>query len=263
MEASEAQLKAQQPSDKRSLQRFGELYRPALARALSLPSSFDLGAEFTGEEIPGLLFKPDGRVRLQPSRVALVVSDNPEKRPGALEKRLLDLGWTVLAIDCFGIGEHKAPEGAPERDLDAGFFDTYNRTDTAERVHDVLAAVDYLGSLGKVSVVGQGMAGLWCLLAAPFARGVEAVVVDACGLDLASDQALLDELYMPCLRRAGDLRSAMSLSTGARLLIHNTQGKFGTSWAESAFGAAGRRDALMLREAEARAVKIAAWVCEG
>jgi hypothetical protein len=47
---------------------------------------------------------------------------------------------------------------------------TYNRTDTAWRVHDVVTALAYLAEReprSKSALVGIGEAGLWCLLARP------------------------------------------------------------------------------------------------
>ena len=188
--------------------------------------------------------------------------------PGALVSKLVEKGWRVLAIDAFNTGEHVAPKDSPARDYDKDFFDTYNRTDTAERVYDILLALNYLQSgqsqitnhKSQIALVGQGKAGLWCLLARPFSPKVDRLVVDAAGVDTSNDDVLLNEFYVPCLRRAGDLRTAVTLAAPGDLFVHNTQGKFDTSWAESAYKAGRRAGALKIVDTVAAGTDIARWL---
>ncbi len=305
MRDSEAQLEANRPKDPASLDRFRKLYEPALRRALSVPSSFRAEAEvrgvegeitklvlrdrLRGAEIPALLFDPSQaleevkekflhdlakttgrRSPAEPSGAALVVHEKGTRAArGSTVVDLVMRGWRVLAIDAFNAGEHVAPNDAPARDYDKDFFDTYNRTDTAERVYDILLALSWLQSgqsqitdhRSRIALVGHGKAGLWCLLARPFSTKVDRLVVDAAGVDTSSDDALLSEFYVPCLRRAGDFRTAVALAAPGDLCIHNTQGRFDTSWAESAYTAAKRPGALKTMDTLAADTEIARWLC--
>lgn len=280
---SEAHLEAHKPTDGRGLGRFREAYRPALRRALSIPGRIDVSAEVRGEkgfgelkaaalilrdeargaEVPAWLFEPASP---DLSRAAIIVDEHgmqPDSRWGAWVVSLPRHGWRVLMIDCFGTGAHAAPQGTPERSPDKEFFDTYNRTDLAERVHDILVAAGYLDSRGDVSevaLVGSGKAGLWCLLAGPFAPNVTSTVADAAGLDMSSDDAFLDDLYVPCLRHAGDFRTAMALAAPFRLFVHNTQQRFDASWARAAYRAADCPDALKTSSTLATGADIRQWL---
>ena len=289
---SELQLEANRPKDAAGVERFRKLYEPALRRALSIPSTVNAQAEergtsnldeaavtklvirdgVRGAEIPALLFEArrSGGSSTDPKGVVLMVHEhgkaailNTPADKACLEL-LLERGYRVLAIDAFNTGEHVAPKDAPVRDYDKDFFDTYNRTDVAERVYDILLALDWLQSSQlQIALVGQGKAGLWCLLARPFSSKVERLVVDAAGIDTSTDEALLDDFYVPCLRRAGDFRTAAALAAPGDLFIHNTQGKFDTSWAESVYKAAGRSGALKTMDRPAAAAEIARWIREG
>jgi len=282
---SEDQLQANRPHDEPSLERFRKLYEPALRRALSVPASMEIEVEarlsrhtneyhetsliirdtVRGAEVPGWLFEPLAETN---GKAVLMVEEKGSKSltSAGATVRLLGLvhrGYSVLTIDCFGTGAHSAPSGSPRREVDVDFFDTYNRTDAAERVYDILLAARYLQSrndLTSVSMIGSGRAGLWCLLAKPFARKIEKLVVDAGGLDTLDDDALLGDLYVPCLRRAGDFRTATMLCAPNGLYIHNAQGRFDGSWAGSAYKAAGRTDALRVLESPAADTDILKWL---
>jgi hypothetical protein len=95
-------------------------------------------------------------------------------------------------------------------------FETYNRTPASQRVADIAGA---LGARpGSVLVAGgdAALAGLLALAVAPFERAI----LDVGRFDNGSDAAFLERLYIPGLRRAGDLQTAASMARG-RILIHN------------------------------------------
>ena len=293
MRDSEAQLEANRPKDPAGLDRFRKLYEPALRRALSIParikaeargvekiegitvSKLVLRDESRGAEVPALLW--EGEAPAEPRGVVLLVDEKGKRAflnrrgdgPGTLVQNLVKKGWRVLAIDAFNTGEHAAPKDAPAREYDKDFFDTYNRTDTAERVYDILLALNFLQSgqsqitnhKSQIALVGQGKAGLWCMLARPFSTKVDKLVVDAAGVDASSDDVLLSDFYVPCLRRAGDFRTAVTLAAPGDLFIHNTQGKFDTSWAESAYKVGRRSGALRMSETVSADSEIVRWLC--
>ena len=128
--------------------------------------------------------------------------------------KLVSAGQLVLAIDCFN---HL-------RKTEDKFFTTYNKTDTQLRVQDIVTALAWLHcrkDVGEINLVGLDDAGLWCLLARPFAPFVKKTTADAAQFNATSDDAYLKKLYVTVLRRAGDFRAAVALIGNAPLLIHN------------------------------------------
>ncbi len=95
-------------------------------------------------------------------------------------------------------------------------FDTYNRTPASQRVADIVAAVR---AHPGAAVVAEGDSALAAILAGAIVP-IRLAVLDVGGFDTDSDQAFVDHLYIPGLRRAGDLQTAAALSHG-EIVIHN------------------------------------------
>jgi len=270
IEASEKQLEAYRPDDEFKLERFRQVYGLALRRMLAIPSSIIVDESDSkvitsnadhkvqtitlldkerGASILATLYEPSNP---NESRTLLVINGDAEcKLPNNLRR------WRILSIDC---------QARAKRDFDVGFFDTYNRTDAAERVYEILVAVEYLSkklNIMKISLFGNGEAGLWCLLAMACASNVDSAVVDVCGLDTSSDNAMLsDSYYIPCFRRVGDSRTAIALIAPRTLFIHNAQGRFDTSWSELAYKVAGKPSALRVEYEPASEADIVRWFDE-
>ncbi|MBP6964652.1 MAG: acetylxylan esterase [Armatimonadetes bacterium] len=280
IEASENQLASMKPHDAESLKRFRDVYGEALRHALAIELPTGAGAisrgqdssdDFTleklvsarsekGDAIPALLYRPknrktSGAVVVVHSSGKAALFDNGE--PSALIRRLVSEGRYVLMIDCFGIGEHSGPQDRTKR---YGFFDTYNRTDTMERVQDILTAARFVSGVTPVKMIGIGDAGLWCLLALPFAPWIESAVVDMAGFDASSDQEFIERLYAPCLRRVGDLRTAGALVAPKRLLIHNTRSRLDADFIRAAYAASGHPEALAVRRMLAADETLYTWI---
>jgi hypothetical protein len=100
-------------------------------------------------------------------------------------------------------------------------FATYNRTPAGQRVADI--AAEARKHPGSVLVAGAD-AGLESLLAAAIAP-VRLAVVDAGAFDASNDAAFLERLYIPGLRRAGDLQTAAAMAAD-RAVIHNAGAAF-------------------------------------
>jgi hypothetical protein len=100
-------------------------------------------------------------------------------------------------------------------------FDTYNRTAASQRVADI---VDELRATPDAVFVGVGDAALAGLLALAIETDRRAIL-DVGDFDVSSDAVLLERLYMPGLRRAGDLSTAAALA-GDRAVIHNAGATF-------------------------------------
>jgi X-Pro dipeptidyl-peptidase (S15 family) len=101
-------------------------------------------------------------------------------------------------------------------------FETYNRTAASQRVADIAAELQK--NPGAILVAGAD-AGLEALLAAA-AAPVRLAVVDAGAFDTSSDAQFVERLYIPGLRRAGDLQTAAAIA-GDRLVVHNGGAAFG------------------------------------
>src|SRR5262249_26337794 len=151
-----------------------------------------------------------------------------ETATGGVLSALLKRGHLVLAIDAFNTGSAKV-----NRDMSDRFFTTYNRTDDANRIQDILTAIAYLRTKPEVSAVnlmGFDQAGLWCLLARALSPEIQNTVADVSLFKSQDDQSYLDQLYIPLLRKAGDFRTALTVARPTRLLIHNAGSQFDTQW---------------------------------
>ena len=100
-------------------------------------------------------------------------------------------------------------------------FDTYNRTAASQRVADLVQALD---ESPGATLIADGDWSLPALLAAAVTP-VSRVIVDVDRFDTGSDQAFVERLYMPGLRRAGDLQTAMAM-TSASVIVHNAGDRF-------------------------------------
>jgi hypothetical protein len=99
-------------------------------------------------------------------------------------------------------------------------FETYNLTAAAQQVADLVAALRANPGAG---VVADGPAALAALLALAVEGGGRSVL-DVGDFDTSSDDAFVRSLFIPGLRRAGDLQTASLLANGA--VIHNAGPRF-------------------------------------
>lgn len=227
-----------------------------------------LGRPGQGDQLPALLFRPpgwtgDSAVLAVHAAGKAALIDAPRRRPGALIRELLASNHAVLAIDVFLTGEYHTPAGRAGRDHSIPFFTTYNRTDTAWRVHDVVTALAYLServSRSSVALVGAGDAGLWCLLARALAPRPVRAVIDAAGFSLGDDRSYVERLYVPGLRAAGGLLTALALAAPAPTFIHNTQGIFPIQEVAGLYDTLGCPEALADQEGEAAPGAVVEWL---
>ena len=94
-------------------------------------------------------------------------------------------------------------------------FETYNRTAASQRVADIVAA---LRESPSARLVADGDAALAGLLAAAIVPGTRAIL-NVGDFDTASDEAFLDRVYIPGLRRAGDFQTAVAMIQGD-VIVH-------------------------------------------
>ena len=213
-----------------------------------------IGRKGIGDAIPAVLFRTEPLVGHDP----VVVIVHPEGKEKLIDAEtgeplpiITDLvsstpDHKVLIIDVFGTGEH----GEYERSEETNYFTTYNRTTAALRVQDILTTLLYFstrGDVSEVSLIGMGEAGLWGLLAAGFAN-IKNVVVDAAQFDNNSDNAFLETLPIPSLRKVGDFRTAGTLVAPRNLIIHNTGDNFDTQWIQEVYRNIGMEQHLFVNK---------------
>jgi hypothetical protein len=127
------------------------------------------------------------------------------------------------ALHAAGYAVHAIAFSPFDRDAAAkiAHFETYNRTQAAQRVADIVQA---LRTNPGAALVARGEAALAGLLAAAVVP-VPLAVLDVGDFDTSSDSDFLEHLYVPGLRRAGDLQTAAAVA-GTRAVIHNAGERF-------------------------------------
>ena len=118
-------------------------------------------------------------------------------------------GRTVLMIEPFQTGAAVAA-----RDREARTFLTFNRSDDANRVQDIVTAVAWLRQSGEkdITVVGTGKAAVWATFAAAVLP--ETVKLEASlGAFRGTDQDFIDSFFVPGIQKAGGLEAALRLLT--------------------------------------------------
>ena len=150
-----------------------------------------------GRGTPAVIIHPDG---LQAAR------ESPEL------KQIREAGRPVLAIDVFQTGVAQAP-----REEGGRWYLSYNQTDDANRVQDILTALAWLRSQTKdePELIGIGSAALWVVLAAAIAPRQPVVIADLTPFE-NTDDVLRDHCFIPCLQRAGGIAGATKLLRNLR-----------------------------------------------
>jgi hypothetical protein len=129
--------------------------------------------------------------------------------PDGAEAARKSAGASALLLTVFQTAEATAP-----RDRSGPYFLTFNRSDDANRVQDILTALAYLKQQGaqNLRIAASGKAAIW----AQFAAAVAAVPVAFDGhLDgfAGQDQDFVNQFFVPGIQRAGGLAAAQLLST--------------------------------------------------
>ena len=278
VEGRRAQLAALRPRDAAALARFREILGPAFSQAVAAespgadevleapllpgpkagPRDLVVGRRGRGDRVPVRLWAP----RAGTGRATLVVHPDGVEGASAQEASLVEplhrRGHLVAAIDAFNTGRVRAPRDTSDR-----FFTTYNRTDDANRVQDILTALAWLRQepgVREVSLVGLERAGLWCLLAQGLAPGLDAVVADADRFATERDEAYLDRLSIPLLRSVGGFETALTLGLGTRLRVHDTGGVFETAAVETSARATGTAQRLQVSPEKLTDADVVAWL---
>ncbi|MCC6486492.1 MAG: acetylxylan esterase [Candidatus Hydrogenedentes bacterium] len=291
-EANRAKIEAAFPKDAAGADAFRARYGPALADVFDavIPESGSLrverarrygfkreagivserlvvGRETVGDAIPMILYRPDDAelrdaVLIVDGAGKAAHADLAETRPGALIRALLEKGLCVATIDVFGLGEHNGPMGPPVPRAGGPFLDTFEPTETACRVQDVLTSLAYLRSRrdlsGEAALIGLGDGGLWCLFAGALDGHVGRVAADVNQFPNEDDQAWAGRFYVPSIRSLGDVCAASVLLAPRPVLICNTGDAFQAGPMQSTYKAACGEEMVVHRE-PVSVETIAAW----
>jgi hypothetical protein len=153
-----------------------------------------------GDRVAGLWFHGEGR------KVLFVHPDGAEAARNSSEfAALVRTGRPIYTIDAFQTGAAVAP-----RDRDAKMFLTFNRSDDANRVQDILTVLRWLDAPG-VELVGVGKAAVWCQFAAALSRQNVILRADVSNFT-GTDQDFVERFFVPGIQRAGGLRVARLLA---------------------------------------------------
>ena len=284
---------ALQPRNRKDLENFARVLRPAWAHTLLVnqsaldpvtsrsepwpDSSGEAGvtrhrlivSHSAGErEVAASYFaasRPDPK---QPHQMVVLADDGDGKKffdqagtPGEVVRALVRQGIPAIVISRYSTGE--------AANQFTNHFTTYNRTKVQERVGDLIAvcqaarSFDLPGNPGgqtSVTLCGLGAAGLWSVLAAPEA---DAVVADCAAVDANSDEALLaPDLFCPGLRNIGTFAGAAMLAAPRPLRLHNTGGNNPAGAIQSVYQITGATSKLSLQRESQSPAGLVKWLAE-
>jgi hypothetical protein len=137
---------------------------------------------------------------------------------GAAESALARAGYVVRRIRFQAFDDEAAAT--------VKHFETYNRTRASQRVADIVEALRAEPGAVLVAAGDEALAGV-------LASAIEAprlAILDVGGFDTGRDADFVERLYIPGLRRAGDVQTASEMAAG-RLVIHDAGAQFAASGA--------------------------------
>jgi dienelactone hydrolase len=142
------------------------------------------------------------------NRTVLLAGSDPE-----LERRATQRGLQVRHVT---FTPYDSAAAAKVR-----HFETYNRTAAAQQVADIVTAAQAAPGAILVATREYGLAGLLASAMTPLSRAI----LDIGDFDPSSDDDFLARLYIPGLRRAGDLATALSMAAGP-VVFHDAGAAF-------------------------------------
>jgi dienelactone hydrolase len=228
------------------------------------------------EELPAVFFHP----KQWNGHTVLWISDsgkaglyngaslNPEI------KKLVDAGATVAGLDLLFQGEFLA-DGKPHTQTRrvknpreaAGYTFGYNHALFAQRVHDVLTAIQYIRrherTSKSITLAGLDGAGHWVAAAGVQAReAVDRTAVNTQGFRFAKVSDLHDPQFLPGGAKYDDLPGMLALAAPGKLWL---AGEKNPALIETLYQSAGAKQHLALsKETDQEAIPAAvAWIIEG
>tara|TARA_B100001123_G_scaffold448368_2_gene609146 strand:+ start:19040 stop:21115 length:2076 start_codon:yes stop_codon:yes gene_type:complete len=264
---SEKYLTTLKPTNHASLQKVQPLFHEWLSRATmtDLPTAEALGSENTdkwqngealiigrtnkGDRVPAVLLHPQ-HVRDSVDPVLIIHSEgtkwilNTSEDQNSFVNGFLKRGGVVAGVDVFQVGRAREERneseitGSPRGEHRRRYLTTFNRTDTANRIQDVLTAIAYFKSRLEVETINlfcPGEAGIWCFFARALADGGIRLIADLGVLTQYDDAEIARKMFIPHIRRAGDFRGAALLQAPEKTVLYNVATLFPSDWLETAF----------------------------
>ncbi len=156
-----------------------------------------------GDRVPGLWLPGTGPVTVV---VHPAGAGAARKTPAVMEMERA--GRFLYLIDAFQTGSALA-----RRDRSGRWFLSYNRTDDAARVQDILTALAFASkhSPDTPRLLGLGNAGVWCLFAAAVAPVRVDLRAEMNGFT-GTDEDFRERFLVPGIQRAGGLAAALRLT---------------------------------------------------
>ena len=110
----------------------------------------------------------------------------------------------LLTIDAFQTGSAKE-----QRDRSHPYFLTFNRSDDANRVQDIVTAIAYLkqSGYGKIRLIGLDTGAVWATFAAAVSD-IPIILEAELGTFRGEDDDFLNRFFIPGIQRAGGLEAA-------------------------------------------------------
>jgi len=272
IEMARRQLASDQPKSEADLDHFRERFGTALRYSLmaAMPAANEVTASQNGSGGDGarnlvLSRKSAGdRVELlewpatkSSGRMVLLVSAGDTENLVALQEALIKNGQHVFLLKCFADSKRRLTED------ESKYFTTYNRTDDANRVQDILTTVAYLRGEypgDSLTIVARGKAGLDTLLARGLLPSIDRMVIDARQFDNTQDASFLESLPIPSLRRAGDFSTAAVMAPLTPLVVENTGGRFRTEAIEQVYRTFGKGETIRVNRDYLTSSQLIDWL---
>ncbi|MGH9338943.1 MAG: alpha/beta hydrolase family protein [Acidobacteriota bacterium] len=228
------QIEAARPQDWRGINLYREEFGVVLKHALDSLYSVSL---------PEMqIWEPE--LRTQAGAAVLIVHPDDSEAKAEAQKLADDYqarGRLAFVLNPYPGGSKFAP---PE---DANHWTTYNPTVASRRVSEIRkASAEILRRPDVLSLdlVGLNDAGWWTLLARALLPSVRNTTIQCADQDPDSDAFMLENLFVPLLRRAGDFRTAaVAIAPAPLTLVDLPEGEL-REWFEDVYAAAGAPDLL-------------------
>jgi len=127
--------------------------------------------------------------------------------------RLARSGRPLLMIEPFASEQARLNKQRSDE-----YFLSYNQTDASGRVQDILTALAFVKSQSRArpTLIGLGIAGIWCIFAAAVAPVDIDVIADVNGFGGANED-FRERFLVPGIQRAGGLSMALRLVNHGRI----------------------------------------------
>jgi len=264
---SRKQIEAIKPENKDQLSQLSRLVNTSLSHAVAseFPAEEDVRVAYVGTQPSGnQQWVRDDRFYERGNRIVyarsfvprkadqvsgeLTIFIHPAGRDAAKElmpvvEQLIPSGHQILFVEPFDTGYSKLPEAVRQLRRSGNFYTTFNRTDVAERVYDILTVLAvHLNdkSIERVNLVGMGKLGPVTLLSRSFIlpqvfkEKTVRTVVDMNQFDVDNDEAYLKDLYLPGIQRMGGLRAIAAVAANADIRFHNVDDVTDLFWGQMA-----------------------------